>query len=166
MRRRRQVDLLTGQNIELRPGIPKAFELWQVRMQIECADTLQKAETIECGFDFDRRRRPISFGSRMEPVAILDWHADSGEERARESAEPLLRRDCLVAVVQEVRELTPEALVVGNIGRVANVMVGAHEGEMVGLRKERLEGFGFGSRNFLAGAEGIEADDDESIGPV
>src|SRR5271169_4002324 len=38
MRWCRQIDLLTGQNIELDDGVSDAFELRQMRVQIECAD--------------------------------------------------------------------------------------------------------------------------------
>ena len=40
MRWCRQVDLLTDQNIELGDGIPDAFKLRQMPMQIECLDAL------------------------------------------------------------------------------------------------------------------------------
>jgi hypothetical protein len=40
MWRRRQVNLLTGQNVELVDGVADTFEVWQVRVKVECADAL------------------------------------------------------------------------------------------------------------------------------
>src|ERR1700678_435076 len=100
----------------------------------------------------------------MEAVTVLDRHAEAREERARKSAELLLWWDCLVTVVEEIRDLMLQALVMGEIIRhVADVMVGAHEHQMVGPREERPDGFDLGSARFLAGAEGVEADDDERV---
>jgi hypothetical protein len=51
MRRGIQVDLLTGKNIELRDGVSEAFEMRQMRMEIECSYAMEQAEPIECSVD-------------------------------------------------------------------------------------------------------------------
>ena len=166
MWRRRQIDLLTDQNVELSDGVPDTFELWQVRMEIECADALKKAETIKRGFDFNRRWQPVGLGRRMKPVAVLDRDAQPREERACEPAEHLLRRYGFIAVVEKIRELTAKKLAMGKVGDIANVVMRAHKGQMIGLREEFLHGFDFTFRGFLAGAERVKTDNDERVGAV
>jgi hypothetical protein len=51
MRRGIQVDLLTGKNIALRDGVSEAFEMRQMRMEIECSYAMEQAEPIECSVD-------------------------------------------------------------------------------------------------------------------
>jgi hypothetical protein len=102
----------------------------------------------------------------MKPVAVLDRDAEVREERAGESAEHLLRRDGLIAVVEKIRELTPHKLVMGKIGHIADVVMRTHEGETVGLGKKPSNGFDFAVARFLASAERVEADNDERVGAV
>src|ERR1700722_8811504 len=125
MWRRRQIDLLTDQNVELSDGVPDTFELWQVRMEIECANALKKAETIKRSFDFNRRWRPVGLGRRMKPVAVLDRDAQPREERACEPAEHLLRRYGFIAVVEKIRESTAKKLAMGKVWDIANVVMRA-----------------------------------------
>jgi hypothetical protein len=102
----------------------------------------------------------------MKPVAVLDRDTKAREQRAGEPAEHLLWRDGLVAVVEKIGELTPHKLVMGKIGHIADVVMRTHEGETIGPCEERSNGFDFGFAGFLAGAEGVEADDDEDVGAV
>ena len=109
---------------------------------------------------------PIRFGCRVKSEAILDRRAKAGEERAREAAELLLRRDRLVPVVEEVRHLPLQALVMGKIRHIANVMVWADENEIVRLREKLPDSLDLGTRRNLAGPERVEADDDERVGAI
>ena len=127
---------LTGQDIELGSSLAKPFELRQMRMQIECIDALQQAEPVERRLDLDWRGRSIRFGCRVKSEAILHRHTKAGEERAREAAELLLWRDSLIPVVEEVRHLALQALVMGKIRHIADVMVWADENEIVRLREK------------------------------
>jgi hypothetical protein len=153
MRGRRQVDPLTNQHVEVGDGISDALKLRQMPVQIECPNALQKAKPVELRLDFDRRWGSVRFGRGMESEPVFHRHAEAREERARESAELLLWRDCLVTVVEEIRDLTLQPLIMGETRHVAYVMVGAYEREMIGVREERPGGFDLRSTRFLAGAE-------------
>ena len=72
----------------------------------------------------------------MQPEAVFHGHAEPGQERAREFAEALLGRYSLIAVVEEVRYLPIQALVMRQIGHVTDVLVGTDEDKMVRLREE------------------------------
>jgi len=116
-----QIDLLAGKDVELGGSPTETFELRQMRMQVECIDTMQEAEPIERRLHLDRRRGAIRFGLRPKPEAVFDRHVKAGEERAREGTELLLRRDRLVSVVEEVRDLPLQALVMREVRHIADV---------------------------------------------
>jgi hypothetical protein len=147
------VNLLPGQDIQLGNCGSDTFELRQMRVQVEALDTAQKVETVERCVDLDRRRRSVRLGSGPEPETVLDRNAKASEERACETAEPLLRRDCPVAVVEKVRKLTLQTIVVSELGHVTNIVVWADENEMVGLREERLDRCNLGIPRFLPGTD-------------
>src|SRR5262249_18007724 len=89
---------------------------------------------------------------------------EASQERACEAAEALLRRYGLVAMMQEVRYLPLHAFIVRQVGHVADVMVRADEGDMVGVGEKAAHGFDLGSAGVLAGAERVEADDEARTG--
>jgi hypothetical protein len=153
MRRCCEIDLLTRQHIELGDALAETLELRQMRVQIERAYTLKKLQPIKRRLDLYRRGRPVRLSRGMEPEAVLDRYAEAGKERACQSTELLLRRNRLIAVVQEVRQLAFQKLVMTEARHVADIVMRAYENQVVGLCEEFAHSLDFGTPGLLAGAE-------------
>ncbi len=100
----------------------------------------------------------------MQPEAVLHGDAEPGQQRASESAEALLRRNGLVAMMQEIRLLALQLLVMGNIRHVADVVVGPDEDKVVRPGEKLADGGHFGGAGRLTRSKRIEADHDQRIG--
>lgn len=135
-RRRGRIDLLSRQHVELGGGLAQALQLQQTQ--------------------------PVGRGA--EPEAVFHGCAKPGEKRAGEAAKLLARRYRFVAVMKKLGKLALVAFLIGQIRHIADIVMRADEDEMIGVREKGAEGLDFGARGRLAGAEGIEADNNHRIG--
>jgi len=135
MRRGGKIDRLPGQDLKIRHCMAQTLEMRQVRVQVEPVEAVKQPKTIQLNLDLDRRGRPVLLGFRPESMAVLDRNAETGEQRARQTSEALLRGNCPVSMMQERGRLQRHALVVGEIVRVADVVVRTNEGDMAGFRQ-------------------------------
>ena len=71
----------------------------------------------------------------MQSEGVLHRDAEAAQKRASESAEALLGRNRFVSMVQEVRYLPFQSLVMRKIGHVTDVMVGTDKNEMIGCAR-------------------------------
>jgi hypothetical protein len=135
----------------------------QMRVEVERGHPLEEPQAVERGVDFDGRRRSVGLGSGMQPEPVFHRNAKSGQERAREAAEALLRRDGPIPVMEKLRERKILPIVVRKPLGLADVVMGADEGEVARDREERADGIHFGGARLLPGTQRIEADDDERV---
>jgi hypothetical protein len=90
-------------------------------MDVERADLLEDPVRIVIREESQGFRFPVERGRGIEPEAVLDVELETAEQRPREPADPLLRCDRGVAVV-EVFDLLFGKLCVGS-----DVVLGAEE---------------------------------------
>jgi hypothetical protein len=95
MGRRGQIYGLAGEDIHPRQAFAQAFELRQMRMQVEGLDAGQQAQVIQRPFRLDRRRRAMGVRRRAQSEAVFDRNAKAGQQGAGEPAEPLARGTAL-----------------------------------------------------------------------
>ena len=148
-----QIDLLSNEDIQLVDGALETFELRQMRVEIEGINASQQVKTIECALGLDRSRGSIALRGGMQPEAVLHAYAEPCQKRASESAEALLGRNRLISMVEEVRYLPFQSLVMWQIGHVTDVMVGTDEDKMVWVREEPANSLHFSAARVLAGAK-------------
>lgn len=91
-----RIYLLPRKHIEARRDVAEAFHVRQMRVQVECRDTREKMQTVQLVVDLDRCRGPVGLRSGMQAEAVLDRHAEAGQQRAGEAAEALLRRFSMI----------------------------------------------------------------------
>jgi hypothetical protein len=136
----RQIDALAGQHVHFLEGSAEAFEMRQMGMEIECRDALEKPQPIGPALDHDRRRRAIGLGGGVEPKSIFHRHAKSGEERASETAETLLRRDHLIPMMAEFRFLQAHPLAIRKAFGIADFVMRRNDEEIARLCQKRTKG--------------------------
>lgn len=123
-------------------------------------------KTIEPALELNRSRRSVGLCSGMQSEAVLHGHAEAGQKRASKSAEALLWRNRLISMVQEVRYLPIQSLIMRKIGHVTDVMVGIEKHKVVGVREKSSNSLHFGTTRILVSAKRVKADDDECIDSI
>ncbi len=125
MRRGRKIDALPGQNLEPCRAVADPFQLRQMRVEVECRDAVEQAQRIQRPLCLDRRRRSVRGGGGPQPEAILHRHAEPGEQRQREPAKSLPRRDRPVTVMEMFGDPPSGTTVFRNVLGLADVVVRA-----------------------------------------
>ncbi len=110
MRGRRQVDSLTRQYLHPIVRGSDSLELRQVRMKVQGLHITKQTQLIQRAIDLGWRGRAVGASCRSQSVAVLNRHAQCGEQRARESAEALARRNGVIPVVAIFGELVIDTL--------------------------------------------------------
>ncbi len=140
-----------------------AFQLRQVRVEVERPDPAQQAQPVERAVDLDGRGSAVGGHGRTQAEAVFDRHAEPGEQAAREAAEALARRNAGIAMVQMLGDLPVLAGLPGGLRGFPDVMMRADEDRMIGIVEEAPDRRDFRLGRHLAGAEGVEADDDDGV---
>ena len=166
MGRSLQINLLSNEDIHFGDGALETFELRQVWVKIEGLNASQQLKAIECALGVDRSRGSIALRGRTQPEAVLHAHAEPCQKRASEPAKAVLGRNGPISVVQEVRYLPFQSLVMWQIGHVTDVVMGTYEDKMIRMGKKPANSLYFGSTCILVGAKRVQADDDERVSRI